>query len=174
MHSANSMESEEPNFHSNANSNCMIKATRKNIDDFFRNNEIAVIGASRNGKSFGNAVIKELASKGYTVSTIHKEAAEIDGIKCFSSVADLPDSVKAIYISVNKNNTNKILEESFKKGITNIWIQQMSLPAEVFKIENNQGVNIVSGECIMMFMEPVHGIHKFHRGLKGFFGKLPK
>jgi hypothetical protein len=35
-------------------------------------------------------------------------------------------------------------------------------------------VNLVAGQCILMFAEPVEGFHKFHRNLKKLFGRLPK
>jgi hypothetical protein len=35
-------------------------------------------------------------------------------------------------------------------------------------------VNLVTGQCILMFAEPVEGFHKFHRNLKKLFGRLPK
>jgi hypothetical protein len=38
--------------------------------------------------------------------------------------------------------------------------------------ENN--ISLITNECIFMFAEPVSGIHKFHRAIKKFFGRLPK
>jgi hypothetical protein len=34
------------------------------------------------------------------------------------------------------------------------------------------GIDVVHGECIMMFAAPT-GIHRLHRWLRGFFGRLP-
>lgn len=35
-------------------------------------------------------------------------------------------------------------------------------------------IDYVSGECIMMFSEPVQSIHRFHRGIWKLIGKYPK
>jgi hypothetical protein len=37
----------------------------------------------------------------------------------------------------------------------------------------DSGINFITGECILMHYKP-DSIHKFHRGLKKFFGRFPK
>ena len=36
------------------------------------------------------------------------------------------------------------------------------------------GLNVVSGECVFMFAEPMESFHKFHRFFYKLFGKMPK
>ena len=48
---------------------------------------------SRSGKKFGNFAYKALASKGYRVYPIHPDATAINGVKCYSDYADLPEPV---------------------------------------------------------------------------------
>ena len=66
------------------------------------------------------------------------------------------------------------IEEAAKeKGIKNIWIQQMSESEEALRELEGTDINYIHGKCIMMFSEP-DGMHKFHRGIIKFFGRLPK
>ncbi|NCC87807.1 MAG: CoA-binding protein [Clostridia bacterium] len=149
-----------------------MKASKKNIEDFLSNKDIAVVGASAKSKKFGNDVIKELVAKGYNVYPVHPTAKEIEGINCFDLISNLPDHVSAMHISTNKNLTNDIVINAKNKGIKMIWVQQMSDNDETPSLCNE--CNLIVKECIFMFLEPVKGLHKFHKGVKGLFGKLPK
>jgi len=146
--------------------------TKQNIDEFFQNKDIAVVGESAKKNKFGNDVIKELKQRNFKIYVLHLEAEEIEGHKCFRKIEDLPEEVSAIYISINKDKTNKIVSESKQKGINNIWVQQMSENAETLNFAED--CNLITGQCAIMHLEPVKGFHKFHRSIKKLFGKLPK
>jgi len=149
-----------------------MTVTKQNIDAFFSSKNIAVVGASAKSKKFGNGVIKELVKKNYKVFPVHHTADSFEGIKCYKSVAELPAEVFSLYIVTNKNKTNDIISEAKQKGITHIWVQQMSENDETLKIAPE--LNIITKLCFMMYMEPVKGMHSFHRGIKNLFGQLPK
>lgn len=151
-----------------------MKATKKNIEDFFKEKKIAVAGVSRNPKKFGYQIFKELMLKNHEVFPVNPNAQEIDGIPCYSSVDALPSDIQSLLIVTPKAQTDRILLEAIKKGITNIWVQQMSETPESFKIASQHKNNIILKKCAFMFADPVKGIHKFHRTIMKFFGKLPK
>ncbi len=147
--------------------------TKAGIDQFLSQKKLAVVGASRNGKKFGNYAGKELRSKGYQVIPVHPEAEVIDGENCFRSLSEIPDGVGGVFIAVKPVETEKVVREVAEAGIKHVWIQQgaESTAAVDFCIE--QELNVIHGECIMMFAEPVGSIHGFHRWLWKLFGKLP-
>lgn len=149
-----------------------MNITKQNIIDFFKSEHVAVVGASAKSKKFGNDIIKELDKKGFKVYPIHKTANELEGFKCYPTVNDLPDEVNSIHISTNKKFTNDIVINAKNKGIKNIWVQQMSENDETPSLCNE--CNLIVKECLFMFLDPVKGLHKFHKGVKKLFGKLPK
>jgi len=149
-----------------------MKTTKQNIEAFFASKNIAVVGASIKTRKFGNDVIKELLNKNFVVYPVHSLADTIENLKTFKSIAELPSEVGSILISVNKNKTNEIVAEAKQKGIKNIWVQQMSDNAETSNYSDD--CNLIIRQCVLMHMEPVSGMHKFHRSIKKFFGKLPK
>ena len=59
------------------------------IEEFVGCQRIAVVGASRGGKKFGNTAAKELQTRGYQVTIIHPEAQEIDGQPCYPNLSAL-------------------------------------------------------------------------------------
>ena len=143
------------------------------IVKFLEQENIAVAGASAVKKKFGNEVVKELLERKYNVFLLHPTTQEIDGRKCYQSVNDLPSEVSSIHISTSKKNTNAIVEDAIKKGISHIWVQQMSEDETTIQF-NKEGFNLITQKCLFMFLLPVKGVHKFHRSINKFFGKLPK
>lgn len=148
--------------------------TRKKIEDFLENKKLAIAGVSRNPKKFGHVVYQELKKKGYEVLAINPVAEGINGDTAFRSVNDLPQDVRHLLILTPKKETDAVLREAINKGITNIWVQQMSETADTIRIAEEFNVELITGKCIFMFAEPVAGFHRFHRTLMKLFGRLPK
>jgi predicted CoA-binding protein len=73
----------------------------------------------------------------------------------------------------NKEKTAEVVKEALAKGIREIWIQQMADSREALDELKGKDINYISGECILMHYKP-HSIHKFHAGIKKFFGRFPK
>jgi predicted CoA-binding protein len=149
-----------------------MNVTKQNIEAFYASKNIAVVGASEKTRKFGNDIIKEFVSKNYVVYPVHASADTVENLKSFKSIAELPSEVGSILISVNKNKTNEIVADAKQKGIKNIWVQQMSENAETSNYAAD--CNLITRQCALMHLEPVSGMHKFHRSIKKFFGKLPK
>lgn len=144
------------------------------VEDFFAQPALAVIGVSRSGKKFGNYVYKNLKEKGYKVYPIHPQSKSIDGEECYPDFKSIPDEIKGAVVSIKPIHALKILEEALKAGIKHIWLQQGSESKEAIEFCKNNGINLVHGECIMMFANPVKSLHRVHRWVWGAFGKLPK
>lgn len=148
--------------------------TKSDIRNFLEPKKLAIAGVSRNPKKFGHAVYDGLKKSGFTVFPINPKSSEIDGEKCYAAVSDLPGDVKHLLIVTQKKDTDAVLREAIKNGITRIWVQQMSETADTARIAAESNVELISKKCIFMFAEPVSGMHKFHRNIMGFFGRLPK
>lgn len=146
--------------------------TRSAVEQFLAERSLALAGASRSGKRFGNAVLKDLTKKGYRVVLVHPEAPEIDGHPCHPSVADLPDRVGGLVLVVPPDQSEGLVRQAAEAGIRNVWMQQGADSPEAVELCRDRGMNVVHGECILMFAQPT-GIHRFHRWLRGLFGKLP-
>ena len=56
--------------------------SRRVIDEVLSQKTLALVGVSRNGTGFGNAIRKELAGKGYSVLLVHPEAETIADEPC--------------------------------------------------------------------------------------------
>ncbi len=142
------------------------------IDNFVGSKRVAIVGASRSGKRFGNIACKELLTKGYEIYPVHPMAHEIDGVICYPDLKGLQGEVDALLISISPAKVPDVLEVAAQIGIKNIWLQQGSWSKEAQLKIDQLGLSVVSHKCILMYAPPVRSIHQFHRTIKGLFGGL--
>lgn len=147
--------------------------TRAQIDDFLAEKRWAVVGVSASGKGFGATAFRELGAKGIELLPVHPTAGTIQGREAFASLAELPGDVKRLLVVVPPEQTEKIVHEAREAGIEHLWMQQGAESDEAVKLAGEAGMNVVHGQCIMMFARP-SGFHGFHRWLWGLLGKLPR
>jgi len=148
--------------------------TLNQINSFLAPRKLAVAGVSRNPKKFGGYVFSELKQKGFHLYPVNPNAEEIQGVKCYKTVAELPADVTHLLIVTPKTETASVTETVVKKGIKMVWIQQTSETPEALKMLEEAQVPTISKKCIMMFAGPVKGGHAFHRFFAKAFGGYPK
>ncbi len=148
--------------------------TLNQIQKFLEPRKMAVAGASRNPKKFGGAVLKELKEKGFTLYPVNPNAEEIQGLKCFKSVLDLPDDVNHLFIVTPKLESLAVVNAAIQKKMKMIWIQQKSETTEAVKKIEDAGIPLIHKKCILMFADPVKGPHNLHRFFVKLFGGYPK
>ena len=144
------------------------------VNDFIAQKKLAIVGVSRSGKKFGNSILKEMTSKGYEMYPVHPEAAEIDGHRCASTLRDVAGEVGGVVMVVKPEQTEQLVREARDAGITRVWMQQGAHSEAAVAFCREAGMSVVANECLLMFSEPVKGVHGFHRWLWKVFGKLPR
>jgi predicted CoA-binding protein len=148
-------------------------ASLKQIEDFIAATPIALAGVSRDPKKFGYTAFKELKEKGLDLIPVNPNASDILGVKAYKDLTSISAEVKGVIIMTKKDKTASLVREAKAKGIKNIWIQQMADTKEAVKELEGTDINYITGECILMHYKP-HSVHKFHKGLRKFFGVFPK
>ena len=147
--------------------------TIKQIEDFLASEPVAMVGASRNPRKFGFTAFRELKEKGMNITPVNRNASEIHQVKAYPDIKSLPPEVKGLIIMTKKNQTAEVVKEAKAGGYKQIWIQKMSESKEALEELRDTDINYITGQCILMYYKP-HSIHKFHAGLKKFFGRYPK
>jgi predicted CoA-binding protein len=142
------------------------------IEEFVQSKRVALVGVSRGGKKFGNAILTELKERGYEVKVVHPEAPEINGEPCYPSLGALEGQVDSVIICVNPGQAVQALRDAAAAGMRKIWLQQGSDSPEVQAVAREVGVTPISGKCILMYAQPVRSFHAFHRGFARLFGQL--
>lgn len=147
--------------------------SKKLVEDFVAEKNIAVVGVSHTGKGFGYAAYKELKSKGYNVYPVNPNAHEIDGEKCYPSLLALTGKVNAALLVVPPFAAREVVKDADSAGIKKIWMQQGSESEEAVTFCEETGIDVVQKECILMFTEPSAFIHRAHKWVNGLVGRLP-
>ena len=149
-------------------------AARADIDGFLALRKAALVGASRSGRKFGNSVLKELAAKGWELYPVHPEAAELGGLPCRPDLASLPEDVRAAILITPPAVTEVLVREAADAGLTHVWLQQGAASPAAVEICRDRSLVCIHDQCILMFAEPAAWMHRLHRGLWRWLGKLPK
>jgi predicted CoA-binding protein len=84
----------------------------------------------------------------------------------------LAGKVDGILICIPAQKVPPILEEVAEIGLKNIWLQQGAWSKEVQQSIDKLELPVVTKKCILMYAQPVHSFHKFHRTIKSIFGGL--
>jgi uncharacterized protein len=148
--------------------------TKQDIDGFLQEKTLAIVGLSRDPKSFSSMVNKELKAKGYRVIPVNPKAESIDGQKCFPNLTSLPEKVGGVILLTPPAETEKVVREAVAAGIGKIWIQQGAQSEAAVSFCRDNNLAAVTGKCIMMFAEPVASFHAFHRWFARLFGQVPR
>ena len=142
------------------------------INEFIQHKNLALIGASRDGKSFGNFALKELRLRGYQMYAVHSQTTEIDGQPCFSDLAAVSDKVDGVVVCVQPASGDAVLRQAGELGLNKVWLQQGAESPELIALGKQLGLHLVTGKCILMYAEPVRSFHRWHRGFVKLIGKL--
>lgn len=138
------------------------------IQSIVNSKHLAVVGVSDN--KFGGAIYKTLKKRGYSVYPVHPSHKFFDNDKCYANLDQLPENIESAIFAVSPNVSEQIIEQMKNSTITQIWFQQGNLYTIAEEKAQLRGIQTVSGKCILMYAEPVGGIHALHR----FFSKLTR
>jgi predicted CoA-binding protein len=83
---------------------------------------VAVIGASSNRNKFGNRAVRAFLQQGYTVIPINPHEAEVEGLKTYRSVMDVPGAIDMASFYVPPEIGLRLIDEVARKGIPEVWL----------------------------------------------------
>ena len=83
---------------------------------------VAVVGASSNRRKFGNRAVRAFQEQGYTVVPINPHEGEVEGLKAYASVLDVPGTVDMVSLYVPPEIGLQVIEEIARKGIAEVWL----------------------------------------------------
>ena len=144
------------------------------VDDFLAQRTWAVAGVSRMGKKFGNMAYRELKARGYRLFPVNPNAETVEGDRCYGSLRELPEPAGAALIVTSPAQTEQVVQDAAAAGIRRVWMQQGAESEAAIRFCQERSIDVVHGECIMMFVPEVGFGHRMHRWVWGVLGKLPK
>jgi predicted CoA-binding protein len=147
-------------------------ATHGDIDAFYAEKRLAVVGVSRNEKDYSRSVFAELRKRGYDVVPVNPNASEIDGVRCEAKLADITPAPDAALVLLPAGPAAQAMRECADAGIKRVWLRYNAEGAE--EISKRAGINLISGYCPFMFMPDTHFAHKIHGFCLQLVGQYPQ
>jgi predicted CoA-binding protein len=83
---------------------------------------VAVIGASSNRSKFGNRALRAFRQQGYTVVPINPNESDVEGLKTYPSVLDVPGTIDMASFYVPPEIGEQVIGEVAQKGIAEVWL----------------------------------------------------
>jgi predicted CoA-binding protein len=111
---------------------------------------VAVVGASTDRRKFGNIILRDLARKGFTVFPVNPGEGEVEGLRAYASLADVPGGVHIADLVVPPAVGARALAALEPSQAEVVWLQPGAFdPALVALAEARFGA-VVAGPCIMV------------------------
>jgi predicted CoA-binding protein len=120
------------------------------IKEFMAKKKFAVIGATDNTDKYGNRIFKNLTGRGYEVYPVNPNLKEIEGVKCYPTLSDIPVKVDVVDFVVPPSVTESILKECKKLGLDHIWLQPGSESNAAIAFCHDNKLKVVYGTCVML------------------------
>src|SRR5664280_224051 len=143
----------------------------QNIKYLFEPRSVAVIGASSDKGKIGNAVISNIIKGGYKnkIFPINPKGGEIEGIKAYKSVLDVPDEIDIACITIPAKFVLESIKECAAKGVKYAIVITSGF-SEIGKIEEERKLVEAAKEKGMRILGPnVFGIFTAEVSLNSTF-----
>jgi uncharacterized protein len=95
---------------------------------------VAIIGASSDQRKFGNRALRAFRRQGYTVIPINPNEAQVEGLKTYASVLDVPGPIDMATFYVPPEIGQKVIAEVASKRIPEVWLNPGSESDELIRL----------------------------------------
>jgi len=83
---------------------------------------VAVIGASSHRHKFGNRALRAYVAEGHTVIPINPHEREVEGLRAYASVLDVPGPIDMATFYVPPHIGEQVIAEVAQKQIGEVWL----------------------------------------------------
>ena len=120
------------------------------IKEFMSQKKFAIVGATDNTKKYGYEIFKNLKRRGYEVYPVNPRLKELEGSKCYPSLADIPVKVDVVDFVVPPQATEVVLKECKRLGLDCIWLQPGSESEAAIDFCHKNDLKVVHSVCVML------------------------
>ena len=123
------------------------------IHAFLAEGPFAVVGASPDRDKYGNKVLRCYQQHGREVYPIHPSVPEVEGLKAYPSLADLPVAVPSISVITPPAVTEKVVEQAAQAGVKRIWMQPGADSPKAIARARELGMDVIAqGPCLLVVL----------------------
>ena len=110
---------------------------------------VAVVGASSDRRKFGNKALRAFQEEGYTVVPVNPNEAEVEGLRTFPSVLDVPHAIDMATVYVPPEIGITLLAQFEQKRIPEIWVNPGAESDELLADARRRKLNVIAACSIV-------------------------
>ncbi len=136
------------------------RADVASLSHLLRPASVAVVGASREPRSVGRAILRNIVSSGFggSVHAVNPRAQLVDGVRCVASIGDLPEAVDLAVIAVPPAEVPGAAAECGRRGVRCLIVITTGLGAhgaDLLAICRRHGMRLVGPNCSGVIVPPI-------------------
>ncbi|OGS44288.1 MAG: hypothetical protein A2539_02220 [Elusimicrobia bacterium RIFOXYD2_FULL_34_15] len=120
------------------------------IKEFLNQKNIAIAGSFKSKEKVAYEILLKLKNKGYNVFPVNPNLKDVEGLKCYSTVKDIPLKIDAIDIVTPPVVTEKIVEDCKNKGVKYVWMQPGAESEKAIKFCNDNNIKVIHNSCLLV------------------------
>src|SRR5262249_24573655 len=150
----------------------------KMVRDFLAQKRIAMVGVSRDNRTYSAKLFDELCCREYDMVPVNPRTDKVQGRECYARVQDIQPPVQAALLMTSATLTEDIVRDCAEAHIRHIWMYRASGTGAVnqraVELCDDWGIQVVAGECPLMFLPGTDAIHRMHGFVRKITGRYPK
>lgn len=107
----------------------------------------AIVGASNEMMKYGYELVCVFKDYGYKVFPINPKYDEIEGIKCYPLLKELPEKPDVVITALAPKNTANVVSIVNEMGVDTIWFPPNCFDESAIKKAEELQLNYVSNVC---------------------------
>jgi uncharacterized protein len=114
---------------------------------------VMIVGASTNRTKFGNQALRAYRRRGHEVLPVHPHDREIEGLRAWSSVTEVPGPIDRIALYIRPEVVETILGQLAQVGTRDeqceLWFNPGTATPDLLSEARRLGLNVVYGCAIL-------------------------
>ncbi len=147
------------------------------IHDFLAQKRIAMVGVSREPKTFSMMLFEEFCRRGYDMVPVNPMTPQVLGHHCFAHVQEIHPPVDAALLMTSPAITEQVVRDCAQAGIWRVWMYraggQGAVSDKAVDFCRAHGIEVVPGECPYMFWRDASAGHRLHGFVRKITGRYP-
>ena len=110
---------------------------------------IAMVGLSPDANRPSHKVAKYLINNGYKVIPVNPDAQGMLGIKSYSEISAIPETIEIVDIFRRSEEVMPIVDQAIRVGAKVVWMQEGVINEEAASKAQDAGLLVVMDRCIL-------------------------
>ena len=139
---------------------------------------IALVGVSREPAHFSRTLFHEFLRCGYDVVPVNPAVNEIEGRRSYATVAAIEPPVEGALLMTPALASERAVRDCDAAGVKRVWLFRGggtgAVSPEAVAFAQDHDMQMVPGECPLMFLPKTGFVHALHGFICKTLGKYPR